>query len=284
MSNRLSVAAAGNEGSSASESGFIRTVGGAAPSGGSAGSSTPKPVTLAPVTLAPGHKDFSPTDANRGPSIPYAGSTNPAAGQWDGRKLSRNRIADYKRFVVTDGEGIRCSVYVSGCPFHCDGCWNSSIWDFQAGHDYTQDLEDAIVADISQSYVNGLTLLGGEPFLNTPAILKLCRRIRQELGDTKDIWCWTGYTWEELMRQGETPDKAELLSYVDVLIDGRFVQDLKDSLLQFRGSSNQRVIDVKASMATPDHHPVIWPKLHDQHRFIPEMYSKERAAEESTAS
>lgn len=239
---------------------------------------------VTPVTLAPGHKDFSPTDANRGPSVPYAGSTNPAAGQWDGRKLSRDRIADYKRFVVTDGEGIRCSVYVSGCPFHCDGCWNSSIWDFQAGHDYTPELEDAIINDLSQNYVKGLTLLGGEPFLNTPAILKLCRRMRKELGNTKDIWCWTGYTWEELMRAGETPDKMELLSMVDVLVDGRFVKSLKDPMLQFRGSSNQRVIDVPASLATDDRHIVQWAKLHDLKRHIPEMYGKDRAAGEGAAS
>ncbi|MCI1984261.1 MAG: anaerobic ribonucleoside-triphosphate reductase activating protein [Bifidobacteriaceae bacterium] len=234
--------------------------------------------------MSPGHKDFSPADTNRGPSVPYAGSTNPAAGQWDGRTLSRDRIADYKRFVVTDGEGIRCSVYVSGCPFHCEGCWNSSIWDFQAGHDYTQELEDAIIRDVSQSYVTGLTLLGGEPMLNTPVLLRLCHRLREELGDTKDIWCWTGYTWEELMRAGETPDKAELLGLVDVLVDGRFVKSQKDSLLQFRGSANQRVIDVKASLAAEDHHVVQWAKLHDQHRFVPEMYGKDRAASEGQES
>jgi anaerobic ribonucleoside-triphosphate reductase activating protein len=173
---------------------------------------------------------------------------------------------------------------VSGCPFHCEGCWNSSIWDFQAGHDYTQELEDAIIKDVSQSYVKGLTLLGGEPLLNTPVLLRLCHRLREELGDTKDIWCWTGYTWEELMREGETPDKAELLGLVDVLVDGRFVESQKDSLLQFRGSANQRVVDVKASLATPDHHVVQWAKLHDQHRFVPEMYGKDRAAGEGAAS
>jgi anaerobic ribonucleoside-triphosphate reductase activating protein len=234
--------------------------------------------------MRPGHKDFDPSNGKRGPGIPFAGSTNPAAGQWDGRKLSRYRIADYKRFVVTDGEGIRCSVYVSGCPFHCDGCWNSSIWDFQAGHDYTQELEDAILKDLSQSYVKGLTLLGGEPLLNTPPLLKLCHRIRKELGNTKDIWCWTGYTWEELQRPGETPDKAELLSMVDVLVDGRFIAEQKDSLLQFRGSSNQRVIDVPATLAADDGEVRIWKKLHDQHRHIPDLYGKDRAAGEGAAS
>lgn len=234
------------------------------------------------VSLSPGHKDFAAGETDRGPGIPYALSTNPAAGQWDGRTMSRDRIADYKRFVVTDGEGIRCSIYVSGCPFHCEGCWNSSIWDFQAGHDYTQALEDAILADLAQSYVKGVTFLGGEPFLNTGVLLKVARRLRTELGDSKDIWCWTGYTWEELMREGETRDKAELLSYVDVLVDGRFIQSLKDPLLQFRGSSNQRVIDVKKSLASG--RLVQWGKLHDQHRFIPEMYGKDRAAGEGAAS
>lgn len=197
--------------------------------------------------------------------------------------MSRSRIADYKRFVVTDGEGIRCSVYVSGCPFRCEGCWNASIWDFQAGHDYTQELEDAIIADLAQDYVKGLTLLGGEPLLNTPVALRLCRKVRAEFGSTKDIWCWTGYTWEELQRAGETPDKAELLSMVDVLVDGRFIEALKDPLLQFRGSSNQRVIDVPATRAAADGHVVTWAKLHDQKRFIPEMYGKDRARGEGAA-
>lgn len=234
-----------------------------------------------PVRKATWH-DFAEGEVGRGPCVPFARSNNPAAGQWDGRKLSHGIVADYKRMVVTDGEGIRNSVYVAGCPFRCEGCYNSSIWDFQAGHPYTDDLEDAIIADLAPHYIQGLTLLGGEPFLNTPMLLRLVRRVRQEYGHAKDVWSWTGYTWEELMRPGETPDKRELLDEIDVLVDGRYVAGLRDSLLQFRGSSNQRVIDVQASLAQGT--PVIWKKLHDQHRFIPDIYGKDRAAGEGDAS
>jgi anaerobic ribonucleoside-triphosphate reductase activating protein len=210
--------------------------------------------------------------------VPSGLTNNPRAGQWDGRKLSRGIVADYKRFVVTDGEGIRCSIYVSGCPFHCEGCWNASIWNFRAGHPYTPELEERILADMALPYVQGLTLLGGEPMLNTPMLNPLVHKIRERFGQSKDIWCWTGYTWEELMRSGETPDKAELLAEVDVLVDGRYLESEKNSLLQFRGSSNQRVIDVKRSLSAGE--PVIWAKLHDQERFIPELYGKDRDEEQ----
>ena len=226
------------------------------------------------------NRDFSPTDRNRGPSVPSGGLSNdPRAGQWDGMRMSQRMIADYKTFVVTDGEGVRNSLYVSGCPFHCQGCFNASIWDFKAGHPYTPALEQRIIDDLAQPWVQGITFLGGEPMLNTPVLLPLARRIRKEFGTTKDIWCWTGYTWEELMRQGETSDKLELLHYLDILVDGRFIKPLKDSLLQFRGSSNQRILDVQRSLDAGE--PVIWSKLHDQERDIPEMYLKDRVAGES---
>ncbi|TPF95412.1 ribonucleoside-triphosphate reductase activating protein [Bifidobacterium sp. UTCIF-39] len=196
--------------------------------------------------------------------------------------MGQGMVADYKRFLMTDGEGIRCSIYVSGCPFRCDGCYNSSIWDFQAGYEYNQRLEDQIMDDLSQSFVQGLTLLGGEPLLNTTILIPLCRKIRERFGHTKDIWCWTGYTWEELMRPGETPDKLELLQLIDILVDGRYLKDQHDSLLQFRGSKNQRILDVPKSFAAGK--PVIWAKLHDQERFIPEIYGKDRAAGEGDAS
>lgn len=216
-----------------------------------------------------------------GPCVPYAGSRNPAAGRWDGRRLSARTVADYKPFVMTDGEGIRCSLYVSGCPFRCEGCWNASIWDFRAGRPYTPELEERILADLSRSFVQGVTFLGGEPMLNTPMLVPLARRVRAEFGDTKDIWTWTGYTWEELARPGETPDKRELLELSDVLVDGRYVAALKDPLLQFRGSSNQRVIDVRASLARG--RVVIWPRLHDLAHHIPEVYARERAHAEGAA-
>ena len=228
------------------------------------------------------HHDFAAGEPDRGPGVPSELTNNPRAGQWDGHRMGQGMVADYKRFLMTDGEGIRCSIYVSGCPFRCDGCYNSSIWDFQAGYEYNQKLEDQIMDDLSQSFVQGLTLLGGEPLLNTTILTPLCRKIRERFGHTKDIWCWTGYTWEELMRPGETPDKLELLQLIDILVDGRYLKDQHDSLLQFRGSKNQRILDVPKSFDAGK--PVIWAKLHDQERFIPEIYGKDRAAGEGDAS
>lgn len=196
--------------------------------------------------------------------------------------MSHSMIADYKRFIMTDGEGIRCSLYVSGCPFRCLGCYNASIWDFRAGTPYTQQLEDQIIEDLSLSYVQGITFLGGEPLLNTTVLLPLSQRIRDTFGSDKDIWCWTGYTFEELMRPGESDDKLQLLRRVDVLVDGRYIQAQHDSLLQFRGSKNQRILDMPRSLAQGE--PIIWSKLHDQQRFIPSIYGKDRAAGEGDAS
>ena len=176
-------------------------------------------------------RDFAAGETGRGPFIPTNRASNPRAGQWT-NAMSHNMIADYKRFLMTDGEGIRCSLYVSGCPFHCEGCYNSSIWDFRAGHEYNDRLEAQIMADLSLPYVQGITFLGGEPLLNTGVLLPLSRKIRERFGRTKDIWCWTGYTWEELMREGESPDKRELLEQIDILVDGRYIKDLHDSQLQ----------------------------------------------------
>ena len=173
-------------------------------------------------------------------------------------ELSLGRIIDYKAFNFVDGEGVRNSLYVSGCMFHCKGCYNAATWSFKAGIPYTKELEEQIMRDLAQPYVQGLTLLGGEPFLNTGILIPLVKRIHKELPE-KDIWSWTGYTWEELML--ETPDKLELLHLVDILVDGRFDITKKNLMLQFRGSSNQRIIDVKKSLDQGK--VVIWDKLND---------------------
>ncbi|MCT4389956.1 anaerobic ribonucleoside-triphosphate reductase activating protein [Leuconostoc falkenbergense] len=182
---------------------------------------------------------------------------NPMPKEWTAQKYSQNYIADYKAFNFVDGEGVRCSLYVSGCMFLCPGCYNVAAQNFHFGQPYTQELEDQIIEDLSQDYVQGLTLLGGEPFLNTDVCLKLCRRVRKEFGHSKDIWSWTGYTWDEL--QNETYDKARLLSLIDILVDGSFLEEEKDLTLQFRGSANQRIIDVPKSLASDQ--VVIWDKL-----------------------
>lgn len=182
---------------------------------------------------------------------------NPKPKEWLASDYSRNNIADYKPFNFVDGEGVRCSLYVSGCLFACEGCFNKAAQNFKYGHPFTQELEDQIMEDLSQSYVQGLTLLGGEPFLNTEVCLRVVNRIRAQFGDTKDIWSWTGYTFEELLQDSE--DKLELLNKIDILVDGRFELAKRDLTLQFRGSSNQRIIDVKKSLETGE--VVLWDKL-----------------------
>ena len=212
---------------------------------------------------------------------------NPKPGEWRADELSQNYIADYKPFNFVDGEGVRCSLYVSGCMFHCEGCYNQATWSFRYGRPYTKELEDKIMADLAEPYVQGLTLLGGEPFLNTTFLIPLLKRIRRELPD-KDIWSWTGYTWEELVgtngsdkafTQGllsnptaETDDKLEMLDLLDVLVDGRFELSKKNLMLQCRGSSNQRIIDVPKSRSKGQ--VVIWEKLNDGENSFEQIHKE----------
>ena len=194
---------------------------------------------------------------------------NPKPQVWLAADLEQGYVSDYKPFNFVDGEGVRCSLYLSGCKFHCEGCYNQATWNFRYGSPYTKELEERIMADLSQSYVQGLTLLGGEPFLNTGVALPLVKRIRAELPE-KDIWSWTGYTWEELLQEDET--KLELLRNIDILVDGRFKLSKKNLLLQFRGSSNQRIIDVKKSLA--EHRVVIWEKLNDGKAAVEQIHKE----------
>ncbi|KRM90380.1 anaerobic ribonucleoside-triphosphate reductase activating protein [Liquorilactobacillus cacaonum] len=182
---------------------------------------------------------------------------NPSAKEWLASDLSQEFVADYKPFNFVDGEGVRCSLYVSGCKFACPGCYNKVAQSFRYGTRYTQELEDLIIADIGAEYCQGLTLLGGEPFLNTQVCLKLVKRVKKEYGNTKDIWSWSGYKWDELLK--ESADKLELLSLIDILVDGRFELGKKDLTLQFRGSSNQRIIDVQKSLKNDK--VILWDKL-----------------------
>ncbi|MCK8625703.1 anaerobic ribonucleoside-triphosphate reductase activating protein [Apilactobacillus kunkeei] len=182
---------------------------------------------------------------------------NPKPKEWLAKDLSQQYIADYKPFNFVDGEGIRCSIYVSGCKFLCPGCYNVASQNFHYGQPYSQDLEDQIIEDMKKDYVQGLTLLGGEPFLNTQVCLRLCKRVREEFGYTKDIWSWSGYTFDELLK--DSYDKLKLLSMIDILVDGRFMEDQKDLTLQFRGSANQRIINVPKSLE--ENKVVLWDKL-----------------------
>lgn len=142
-----------------------------------------------------------------------------------------------------------------GCPFACKGCYNKVAQNFSYGQPYTKALEEKILTDLEASYCQGLTLLGGEPFLNTGETLSLVDKIKQKFADKKDIWSWFGYTWEELTEHG-SPDKLELLSNIDILVDGRFILEEKDLDLAFKGSRNQRIIDVQKSLETND--LVLW--------------------------
>lgn len=165
---------------------------------------------------------------------------------------------------IANGEGVRVSLFVSGCTNHCEHCFQPQTWDFSYGQPFTAETEDRILSLLSPSYVNGLTLLGGEPFEpeNQRCLLPFVRRVRAALPE-KNIWAFSGFTYEELLTEGsyarcEVTD--ELLSLLDVLVDGRFVEALKDISLRFRGSSNQRLIDLNATRETggivllPDRH------------------------------
>ncbi|EHG5965155.1 anaerobic ribonucleoside-triphosphate reductase activating protein [Enterococcus faecalis] len=184
---------------------------------------------------------------------------NPKPQEWKTEDYSQKKIADYKAFNFVDGEGVRNSLYVSGCLFACEGCFNKAVQNFNYGTPFTKSLMNQIIEDLSHDYVQGLTLLGGEPFLNTHVCLSVVKRVRETFGSAKDIWSWSGYTFEELLL--ETPDKLELLHSIDILVDGRFELAKRNLNLQFRGSSNQRIIDVPKSLAAGK--AVIWEKCHD---------------------
>ncbi len=151
-----------------------------------------------------------------------------------------------KKRDIADGPGVRVSLFVSGCTHHCEGCFNPDTWDFDYGTPFTSETEQEILALLAPDFIAGLTLLGGEPMesQNQRALLPLLREIRTRY-PTKTVWCYSGYTLEELMTGSahcEVTD--EVLSLINVLVDGEFVQALYDIRLRFRGSSNQRLIDL----------------------------------------
>ena len=153
---------------------------------------------------------------------------------------------------IADGVGVRVSLFVSGCTHHCKGCFQPQTWAFDYGQPYTKETEEQLLSLLSPSYIRGLTLLGGEPMEpdNQRALLSLLRRVREELPQ-KDIWCYSGYTLEEL--KGDSRARCEvtdeMLSLIDVLVDGEFVEEKRNISLKFRGSENQRLIDLKKTLA-----------------------------------
>ena len=168
--------------------------------------------------------------------------------------------ATIKNCDIANGPGVRVSLFVSGCTHRCKGCFNEVAWDFNYGQPFTQDTVDDILKMLSPDYVKGITLLGGEPFEpeNQPAILDLLRKIKSQYPD-KSVWAFSGYLFDKDIlsgRLGPWEITKEYLSYVDVLVDGPFVESKKDLSLRFRGSSNQRIIDVPASLAKGE--VVLW--------------------------
>ena len=168
--------------------------------------------------------------------------------------------ATIKNCDIANGPGVRVSLFVSGCTHRCKGCFNEVAWDFNYGQPFTQDTVDDILKMLSPDYVKGITLLGGEPFEpeNQPAILDLLRKIKSQYPD-KSVWAFSGYLFDKDIlsgRLGPWEITKEFLSYVDVLVDGPFVESKKDLSLRFRGSSNQRIIDVPASLSKDE--VVLW--------------------------
>ena len=150
-----------------------------------------------------------------------------------------------KDWDIADGPGVRVSLFVSGCPHACPGCFNEIAWNYEYGEKYTEEVEEKILKAVSKAEIQGLSLLGGEPLYpaNLHALLPLLRKLKERL-PKKDIWCYSGYTYEELLsREGEEKKELEeLFSYLTVLVDGRFIESEKDITLLFRGSKNQRLI------------------------------------------
>ena len=157
--------------------------------------------------------------------------------------------ADIKKVDVANGPGVRVSLFVSGCTHHCEECFNPETWDFNYGSPFGQAEIEKILTLLSPDHIRGLSLLGGEPFepANQGPVLELVRRVRKELPQ-KTIWCYTGYLYEELAAGKIGDHSRALLEELDVLVDGPFVLAKKDLGLRFRGSNNQRIIDVPASL------------------------------------
>ena len=155
---------------------------------------------------------------------------------------------------IANGEGVRISLFVSGCTHHCKNCFNQVAWDFNCGQPFDEDIQNKILQELSSSYIAGLSLLGGEPLepQNQEALYPFVKKVR-ELYPQKTIWCYTGFVFDEkkgvlVETHKNTPDTKGLIALFDVLVDGAYIEELKDVRLKFRGSSNQRIIDVQKSL------------------------------------
>lgn len=176
--------------------------------------------------------------------------------------------ADIKEVDIQDGEGVRVSLYVSGCHFRCKGCHNKEAWDFNYGKKFTDETIDRIVNLLDKSYITGLSILGGEPLepVNQQGLVKLVKTVKEKFPN-KNIWCWTGYDFEKDIfgkMYKEFSYTKELLEYIDIIVDGQFEEENKLVDLKFRGSTNQKKIDVQASIKNDS---VVVLKFGDEERY-----------------
>lgn len=169
------------------------------------------------------------------------------------------RYASIRSMDISNGEGVGVSLFVQGCHFHCKNCFNQDTWDFSGGKEWNREIEDEFMKLVNRPYIKRVSLLGGEPLAdeNVLDIMRLINRIKTECPDKK-IWCYTGYTWEQIfpivnpylnLTQAEMT-RQNAVKNCDILVDGRFVEEEKDLSLEFRGSKNQRIIDVKERIAS----------------------------------
>ena len=153
------------------------------------------------------------------------------------------RYNTIRKMDIANGPGVRVSIFMQGCAFHCENCFNKETWDFDKGEEFTDEVIENIIELCKPSFIKGLSILGGEPWhpKNVDGTTKLVKRFKEVFPD-KTIWSWSGYTFEDYL------SKQDGIKYVDVVVDGRFVDSLKNPTLKFKGSSNQRVIDVAKSL------------------------------------
>lgn len=167
--------------------------------------------------------------------------------------------AEIKNCDIANGPGVRVSLFVSGCTHHCPGCFNEIAWDFGYGEPFTEEVENRILEMLKPSYIKGLTLLGGEPFepQNQEPIVKFLRKVKKQYPD-KSIWAFSGFLYETITsgKLGDWEITKEYLSFLDVLVDGPFIESKKNLSLRFRGSENQRLIDMPATLK--ENRIVLW--------------------------
>lgn len=178
--------------------------------------------------------------------------------------------ATIKNCDIANGPGVRVSLFVSGCSHRCPGCFNREAWDYDFGKPFTQETVDQILAMLAPAYVKGLTLLGGEPFdpRNQAAVVELLRQVKAKYPE-KSIWAFSGYLFDRDILSGKLGDweiTKEYLSYLDVLVDGPFIEAKKNLSLRFRGSENQRLIHVPASLAAGE--VVLWEDWQGERRGL----------------